>query len=63
MDPAALEDMNVEVAARLQMLKEQTQDQLLLALANQKSFGFKIDIKVFAMTPWVNVVCLSYNCC
>ncbi len=45
-DPTTLEEMNVAAAARLQELKDQTQDQVMIALKNKKTFGLKLNINV-----------------
>ena len=45
-DPAALEDVNVAASARFKELQEQTRDQLMIALKNQKTFGLKFNISV-----------------
>lgn len=41
-----LEDIEIAAANRLKLLKEQTQQQLVLAISNKKVFALKIDIKV-----------------
>jgi hypothetical protein len=61
-----LEDIEIAAANRLKAIKEQTRQQLVLALANKKVFSMKIDIKVTSVHSNANkqapTILIPVNC-
>lgn len=48
--PLALEEIELQAAARLKALQEQTRDQLMWAIANQKVVGLQIEVEVLKLS-------------
>jgi ATP phosphoribosyltransferase regulatory subunit HisZ len=63
----ALGDLEVQAAAQLQQLKQQTQETLTLALENKKTLSLNIDVKVTTLSSLSSIndkhlIALAFFC-